>query len=396
MPDCIFEDDLAGEPVGGLPNYWIVRQQYLSDAALRTTYYIRIATRDGEQVVEARVPKVYEMGRVEGPTFEQAWWVEARMCGRSSLTPHTGAPNLGLGGWTEEHVRLGLCQWGNLTAVTAQGQVAGESFKEPLLFVPLSTYSEMHTYSLRLIPTLEFWFDGQLLGSRPSGAWLLGGPIRIDAASDQWGEPAVNEAGLCFTGVRLEGAQPHAAGTLEIPQDNGPLEYQLETCHAWNDYRYGRPEGWRTIVRTKVVNQWQKEAEISGATHVNLLWTGDGRLRAVRFRPADKTIYTGLLTGGAPMLQEHYYPSVLSMPQAGLALLVCYKEAGLYAFQGRQTSAGSVAWETDTPFVVTEGNAFPQRAALRQSADGTIVALFLDREKQLQERTSTDFGKTWA
>jgi len=95
------------------------------------------------------------------------------------------------------------------------------------------------------------------------------------------------------------------------------------------------------------------------------------------------------------MLQDHYYPSLLFMPDLGLSLLVCYREGDLLAFHGRQIPTGQTVWDTDAPFLVTQGNAFPQQAALRQEADGKIILTFLDRDKEVQELTSGDFGQTW-
>ncbi len=396
MPDYIFTDDLAQETVGTLPRYWAL-QGAPGSPDYRTTQYIRVGVREGKKVVEALSFRVYTHPYVRGPDFEQAWWMGASLCGLTEMGPYPypGRPNLGVGPWSGEHVRLGLCDWGGLTAVTAQGCVGGQPFKEALLEVPPTSVGELHRYAMRLIPSLEFWFDGQLMGSRPEGAWDLGGPIRIEPYSDQWGLPGVWYMGVSFTEVELEGAQPHRAGSGQRMPPDAPVTYHVESYHLHDDYTYGRAEGWRSAVRRKALAGWEQEAELTGATHLSLLPLPDGRLQALYFQPADSAICYGPLEAGTPMLQDHYYPSLLFMPQVGLSLLLCYRQGSLYAFHGRHTTGGEIEWETNNPYLVSEGNVFPQPAALTQEPDGKVLVLFVDRNKQLQALASSDFGKTW-
>ncbi len=170
MPDYIFTDDLADETLGALPRYWTIQPPPYATGNFRTTFYLRVAVREEEKVVEARIPKLYTQGYARGPDFEQIWYLSARLCGLSSLSPFPGLPNLGVGEWAGDHVRLGLCVQGGLMFVTAQGRLCGEAFKQFLLQVPLETREYLHTYAVRLIPTMEFYFDGQLVGTNPQGA----------------------------------------------------------------------------------------------------------------------------------------------------------------------------------------------------------------------------------
>jgi len=395
MRDYIFTDDLSEETLGGLPRYWTIEPPPGGGGSYRSTTYLRVGLREGEKVVEARVPKLYQLGYARGPDFEQIWYLSARLCGLSSLTPFGGLPNLGVGDRSGEWVRFGLCPHGSGLSVAAQGCLSGQWFREYLLQVPIETADHLHTYALCLIPTLAFWFDGQPLGGLPFGAWNLGGGIRLEAYSDQWGGPGASSCGLSFTQVELEGGQPHQIRFAQPAPPGDPLLYRTETYHLNDNYAYGRPEGWRTAIRVHGAGEWLPHTEVSPATHLNLAPLPDARLLATWFDPTDNAIRHGPPQAGALMLQDHYYPSLLFMPDLGLTLLVCYREGDLLAFHGRQTPSGQTDWDTDSPFVVTQGNAFPQQAALRQDADGKIILTFLDRDKEVQELTSTDFGQTW-
>jgi len=394
MEEIIFADDLSGQGLGQLPKYWRIESPP-GGGSYNTTHYLRVGTFEGEPVVEAAVPKVYQLGYVRGPEFERVRWLAARMSGWSSLTSNHGLPNLGVGARDGDHVRLGLARWGRTLWVTAHGAIAGEPFSEPLCVVGDNTRYELHRYGVRLAPRLEFWFDGELVGTKEACLWDLGGWVRVEGWSDIWGEPARRDAGLCFRDVEVSGSQPHAAEMVNGTALLDPAAYRCETRHTKDNSAYGSPEGWQSVVRRRGAAGWEYMTTVSGATHMNLSAAGTGVLLGAWYRPGLKAIQWGPIGGGVPVLQGYEFPTLLVMREAGLALLVCYRAGNLYAFRGRQTSSGGIVWETHREHVISEGNVFPQRAGLAQGPDGELVVLFVDREKTLQERRSTDFGETW-
>jgi len=362
--------------------------------------HIRVAEGGGRKFVEVKAPRKTDLATARGPYLEQVWEVSGTLSGNNTFGPaNAGLPSIGVGLRQElgggDYVRLGyglLSPLDRTLWIMARGRQGGRDWNLPLLQVGMEYAYRWLKLRLRLVPTLQCFVEGELLGERSEGAWNIGGPLCVEMDVEEFGFQG--EAAFSFYGVEAWGQQPCEAWQAS----DGGQRLRGRTISYGAGPWWGAPNYWVTqITRLGSEGNWEPYEVMSGVTHLSPLPQPWQRWYAVWFNPSDKAIYWGSLGGGhgVKILDGHYYPSATLLPEAGVAILVCYQEGALYAIRGTLRVGPWVSWEVAQRYTVAAGNVFPQRATVWAEASNRLRVLYLDRDYQLQERISDDLGSSW-